>query len=77
MNARVGPRTVMTEAEENAIEDLLLYAGRNYIPLSTADLTERVRQLCNDGRPIPWNRDKGPGKDWLRGFLGRHERISK
>eukprot|EP00752_Nemacystus_decipiens_P009450 g8449.t1 len=77
MDARPGPRTVMTAAEEDAVEDLLLYAGRNYIPLSTADLRERVRQLCNDGRQIPWNRDKGPGKDWLRGFLGRHERISK
>lgn len=50
MDARSGPRTVMTAAEEDAVEDLLLYAGRNYMPLSTADLTERVRQLCNDGR---------------------------
>ncbi|CAB1107237.1 unnamed protein product [Ectocarpus sp. CCAP 1310/34] len=72
MDARVGPGTVMTKAEEDAVEDLLLYAGRNFIPLTTADLTERVRRLCNDGRPIPWNSDKGPGKDWLKGFLGRH-----
>ncbi|CAB1110020.1 unnamed protein product [Ectocarpus sp. CCAP 1310/34] len=41
-----------------------------------SDLTERVRQLCNDGRPIPWTPDKGPGRSWLEGFLGRHERIS-
>ncbi|CAB1111651.1 unnamed protein product [Ectocarpus sp. CCAP 1310/34] len=40
-----------------------------------SDLTERVRQLFNDGRPIPWTPDKGPGRSWLEGFLGRHERI--
>ncbi|CAB1098679.1 unnamed protein product [Ectocarpus sp. CCAP 1310/34] len=76
MDARVGPGTVMTAVEEDALEDILLYAGRNYIPLTTADLTERVRQLCNDGRPIPWTPDNGPGRSWLEGFLGRHERIS-
>ncbi|CAB1116938.1 unnamed protein product [Ectocarpus sp. CCAP 1310/34] len=76
MDARVGPGTAVTAAEEDALEDVLLYAGRNYIPLTTADLTERVRQLRNDGRPIPWTPDKGPGRSWLEGFLGRHERIS-
>ncbi|CAB1101807.1 unnamed protein product [Ectocarpus sp. CCAP 1310/34] len=52
-------------SEEDALEDVLLYAGRNYIPPTTADLTERVRQLCNDGRPIPSTHDKGPGRSWL------------
>ncbi|CAN0545844.1 unnamed protein product, partial [Ectocarpus sp. 12 AP-2014] len=76
MDARVGHGTVLTKEEENALEDVLLYAGRNYIPLTRNDLKERVRQLCNDGRPIPWDPDKGPGKSWLQGFLRRHDRIS-
>ncbi|CAB1102620.1 unnamed protein product [Ectocarpus sp. CCAP 1310/34] len=51
-------------------------AGRNYIPLTKADLQERVRQLWNDGRPIPWDPDNGPGRAWLSDSLGRHERIN-
>ncbi|CAB1099952.1 unnamed protein product [Ectocarpus sp. CCAP 1310/34] len=76
IDARVGHGTVLMKEEENALEDVLLYAGRNYIPLTRNDLKERVRQLCNDGRPIPWDPDKGPGKSWLQGFLRRYDRIS-
>ncbi|CAB1096613.1 unnamed protein product [Ectocarpus sp. CCAP 1310/34] len=76
MDARVGHGTVLTKEEENALEDVLLYAGRNYIPLTRNDLKERVRQLCNDDRPIPWDPDKGLGKSWLQGFLRGHDRIS-
>ncbi|CAB1096401.1 unnamed protein product [Ectocarpus sp. CCAP 1310/34] len=35
---------------------------------------------CDDcattvGRRIPWDPEKGPGKDWLAGFLRRHPRV--
>ncbi|CAB1112118.1 unnamed protein product [Ectocarpus sp. CCAP 1310/34] len=42
--------------------------GANKTSLSRrlSDLTERVRQLCNDGRPIPWTPDKARGGAGLR-----------
>lgn len=74
MDAKVGPGTVMSEEEENSIEDCLLYAGRNCLAVSRLHLLETVRLLCLD-RKTPWDPEKGPGKDWLAGFLERHPRV--
>ncbi|CAN0091792.1 unnamed protein product, partial [Hapterophycus canaliculatus] len=27
--------------------------------------------------PVPWDRDKGPGRDWVDGFLRRHPRVKE
>lgn len=77
MSGKVGPGTVLTEEEENSLEDVLLYAGSHCLAVSRVHLLETVRRLCSDGRPIPWDPEKGPGKEWLAGFLRRHPRVSE
>ncbi|CAB1119567.1 unnamed protein product [Ectocarpus sp. CCAP 1310/34] len=77
MKARVGPATFLSEEEEKSLEDVLLYAGRHCLAVGRLHLLETVIQLCNDGRPIPWDPGQGPGKDWLAGFLKRHPRVSE
>ncbi|CAB1101082.1 unnamed protein product [Ectocarpus sp. CCAP 1310/34] len=52
MDAKVGPRTVLTVEEENFVEDALLYAARHFIGIDRTALQEHVRQLCNDGWDI-------------------------
>lgn len=36
-----------------------------------------MRKICDDGREVPWDPDKGPGKSWLDGFMRRHPRLSE
>ncbi|CAN0410372.1 unnamed protein product, partial [Ectocarpus sp. 13 AM-2016] len=77
MDGRVGPGTILSEAEENAVEDVLLFAARNGLSLGRAQLKDAVGRLCDDGRPVPWDREKGPGRAWVSGFLRRHPRVSE
>ncbi|CAN0183510.1 unnamed protein product [Ectocarpus sp. 12 AP-2014] len=77
MDAKVGPRTVLTVEEENFVEDALLYAARYFIGIDRTALQEHVRQLCNDGRDIPWDAARGPGRSWLDGFFKRHPALSE
>ncbi|CAN0288764.1 unnamed protein product [Ectocarpus sp. 13 AM-2016] len=76
MNAKVGPETILSKEEEDSLEDIiLLFASRNFLAVDRVHLRDAVRRLCNDGRQIPWDPEKGPGKDWLAGFLRRHPRV--
>ena len=77
MDGKVGPGTVMTEEEENAVEDILLFAARHFLSVGRVQLREAVRQLCSDGRKTPWEANKGPEKAWVQGFLKRHPCVSE
>ncbi|CAN0076004.1 unnamed protein product, partial [Pylaiella littoralis] len=68
MNAKVGPETILSKEEEDSLEHILLFSARNYLAVDRVHLRDAVRRLCNDGRRIPWDPEKGPGKDWLAGF---------
>ncbi|CAB1107231.1 unnamed protein product [Ectocarpus sp. CCAP 1310/34] len=76
MNAKVGPETILSK-EEGSLEDILLFAARNFLAVDRVHLRDAVRRLCNDGRRIPWDPEKGPGKGWLAGFLRRHPRVAE
>ncbi|CAN0536572.1 unnamed protein product, partial [Ectocarpus sp. 12 AP-2014] len=77
MNAKVGPETILSKKEEDSLEDILLFAARNFLAVDRVHLRDAVRLLCNDRRRIPWDPEKGPGKDWLAGFLRRHPRVAE
>ncbi|CAN0311148.1 unnamed protein product, partial [Ectocarpus sp. 4 AP-2014] len=40
-------------------------------------LKDAVRNICSNGRKVPWNPDKGPGNSWLEGFMARHPGLSE
>ncbi|CAB1103444.1 unnamed protein product [Ectocarpus sp. CCAP 1310/34] len=53
MNAKVGPETILSNEEEDPLEDILLFAARNFLAVDRVHLRGAVRRLCNDGRRIP------------------------
>ncbi|CAB1102631.1 unnamed protein product [Ectocarpus sp. CCAP 1310/34] len=77
MDARVGPETVLSKAKEDAVEDALIDASRHFLSFGRQQLIDAVRVLCLDGRPVPWDPDKGPGRSWLDGFMARHPALSE
>lgn len=77
MDARVGPETVLSKEEEDAVEDVLIYASRHFLSFGRQQRIDAVRVLCLDGRPVPWDPDKGPGRSWLDGFMARHPALSE
>lgn len=77
IDARVGPGTVLSKEEEDSIEDVLIYASRHFLLLGRKQLKDAVRNICSDGRKVPWDPDKGPGDSWLEGFMARHPGLSE
>ncbi|CAB1098678.1 unnamed protein product [Ectocarpus sp. CCAP 1310/34] len=77
MDAKVGPETVLRKAEEDAVEDAMIYASRHFLSFGRQQLIDAVRVLCLDGGPVPWDPDKGPGRSWLDGFMARHPALSE
>jgi hypothetical protein len=49
MDDKIGPGTVMTEQEENAVEDIFLFAARQLLFVGWVQPREAVRQLRSDG----------------------------
>lgn len=74
IDARVGPGTVLSKEEEDFVEDVLIYASRHFLLLGRRELRDAVRNICTDGRKVPWDPDKGPGDSWLE---ARHPGLSE
>lgn len=75
MRGRPGPPTVLSVEEEAAIEDLeylLVFVGSHRSGLTRAQLGEAVCKLCNHGRLVPRDPEKGPGKAWFIALVKRH-----
>ncbi|CAB1097764.1 unnamed protein product [Ectocarpus sp. CCAP 1310/34] len=41
MDARVGPETVLSKAEEDAVEDALIYTSRHFLSFGRQQLIDR------------------------------------
>ena len=76
MDASVGAAIVLSLEEENPFEEALICAHR-YLGIGRLELRQAVTKLCNDGRNVPWDRVKGPGRKWLDLSLRRHPRFSE
>ncbi|CAB1113787.1 unnamed protein product [Ectocarpus sp. CCAP 1310/34] len=74
MNPKVDTETILSNEEEDSLEDILLFAARNFLAVHRVHLKDGVRRLCNDGRRIPWDPEKRVrGKIGLRAsFVGTH-----
>ena len=55
MGASPGPPIVLSTAEEIVIAGLLVYAGSDYLGMTTRELKEVVGKLRSDGRDVPWH----------------------
>ena len=77
MDASVGTGIVLSAEEERCLEDALIWAAHRHCEFSRSELRHAVMKLCNDGRRVPWDREKGPGRTWLNLFFRRHPRLSE
>ena len=58
--------------EGKAIVETLIMLGRRGCGLPVKMLKQKVAIICSDGREVPFNPTKGPGKKWFYGFFKRH-----
>ena len=67
-----GAPKALTDAEEKAIVETLVMLSRRGCGLPVKMLKQKVAIICSDGRDVPFNAAKGPGKKWFNGFFKRH-----
>ena len=68
----MGGQTVLTAAEEDALEEYIILMTEIGYPLTTKQLKIEVQAIMKkDGQKNPFTDDK-LGQDWLRGFLKQH-----
>lgn len=77
VGARPGPPTILSPDEEFGLVRALKACAEMGFGLSRDQLRGRIAVLCSDGRPVPWPRDVGPGRDWFEGFFKRHPGVSE
>ena len=77
LNRRMGPSTILTETEKNALEEWICKIARAGFPLIKDDLLSVVQKIVTDsGKDNPFT-DNRPGRKWFESFLHRHPEISK
>ena len=63
MDSKVGPSTVLTQEDEAALVDSLLWAGRHQLALGRSEMVDAVRTLYLGDHPVPWRPEIGPGRE--------------
>ena len=62
IDASVGAATILNPEEENSRQDALIRVAHRYLGVDGMELKQAVTKLCNDGRTLPWDRVKVPGR---------------
>ena len=71
-----GPKTVLTEAEENLLANHARLMAEIGYPLNRQEFSKEVNDILDlDGRRTPFKNNL-PQKDWFSGFCKRHPDIS-
>jgi hypothetical protein len=70
----VKEKTVLTALEEERLVRYMLRMSEMGLGLRPVDVCAAVLELAAD-RPTPFGK-KGPGRDWMEGFLDRHPELS-
>lgn len=69
---RRGPRTILSELEEQLITEWLIDCQRKGFPRRKGDILAAVNNFLKENpRTTPFN-ENGPGIHWYKGFLNRH-----
>lgn len=74
---RPGPPTILTDIEENAIENWLIGSQRKGFPKRKEEVFDAVKEFLSDvPRDHPFGENNVPGEGWFKAFLRRHPKIS-
>jgi hypothetical protein len=72
----VGRPIVLSEAEEEALVEILVLMGQFNYPLTKRHLRDMVKDYLDKNRVTRF-KDNRPGRMWVKGFLARHkERVT-
>ncbi|XP_023247710.1 uncharacterized protein LOC111643754 [Copidosoma floridanum] len=70
-----GIGSVLTQQQENELEEWIFEAVRKGFPVSKFELIQTVKNICvNLGKPNPFT-DNTPGRKWFNLFMKRHPKI--
>lgn len=62
LDSKPGAPTVLTNTEGLAVTNLLVYAGSCCLSIGKAEVVKGARNVCNDGRKVPWKRHEASGQ---------------
>lgn len=72
----MGRPIVLSEAEEEALVEILVLMGQFNYPLTKRHLRDMVKDYLDKNRVTRF-KDNRPGRMWVKGFLARHkERVT-
>ena len=76
-DARPGPSTILTQAEESLLQEWVVEMSRRGLPLNRDNLLDSIQEIINeDNRPNPFTNNR-PGLTWYKLFLKRHPAVSE
>jgi DDE superfamily endonuclease/Tc5 transposase DNA-binding domain len=76
-DARPGPCTILTQAEELLLQEWIVEMSRRGLPMNRENLLDSIQViLSEDGRANPFL-DNRPGNSWFKLFLKRHPLVSQ
>lgn len=74
---RMGPDTVLSQAEENLLQQWIFHVGDAGFPITKDQLLDSVKMILNKAKRDTIFTDNRPGRKWYEGFRRRHPRISE
>lgn len=73
---KMGPNTILSEAEESKIVKWILAKAKVGFPVHPENIKDSIQKILQSSpRKNPFN-DNRPGKKWLISFLKRHQEIA-
>lgn len=74
---RMGPKTVLTDEEEDILVRYIVAKAKKGFPLHKRNLVDTVQKIVTeDQRQTPFTNNK-PGNSWVAGFFKRHNEITQ
>ena len=77
LECRKGPKTVLSEEEENDIVKWILYCAERGFPVSKSQLLDSVQKFLSTSKKENPFKNNRPSKHWYHAFMRRHPNISQ
>jgi hypothetical protein len=79
LQRKMGPRSELSETEENTFVTWIIAMAKRGFPVHKTNLLLSVKKFLEDnGRETRYfNESKTPGRSWFDGFLKRHHEIKQ
>lgn len=76
LDRKMGPQTILTEAEEKTLEEWLLATCRKGFPMQRFDLLLAVQKVVEESKRKTCFKAGMPGRTWFKSFMRRHPNVN-